>query len=222
MIRGARVHALVSTPTNWWEDLYRTSDVADLPWYTPHLDSDFQRTLEAQLPAGARILDLGTGPATQAIALAKRGYDVVATDIAASAIAKARHAATREGVRIDFRVDNILESKLPDGLVDGIVDRGAFHTLPPESRSRYAATVHRILRPRGFLILKAFSDKEPRQQGPYHLAPAELREVFGPWFDVRSIDDALFQGPSVPPFRALIAVFRRRDDAAARRASKQA
>ncbi len=200
----------MSTPTERWEEVYRNSDVADLPWYTPSLDPDFDRALRTHLPKGGRLLDLGTGPATQAIALAKLGYDVVATDIAPSAITKARHAAERAGVRIDFRVDNILESKLPDALADAIVDRGVFHTLPPESRSRYVTTVHRILRARGLLVLKAFSHKEPRQEGPYHFAPAELRGHFERSFEVLSIEDAVFHGPNARPPKALIAVFRRR------------
>lgn len=197
-------------PTDWWEELYRRSDVSDLSWYTPLLDSDFELALKTRLPDGGRVLDLGTGPATQAIALAKRGYDVVASDVAPSAIQKAKHAAAREDVRIDFRVDNILDSGLEDALVDAIVDRGVFHVLPPESRPRYVAAVRRILRPRGYLFLKAFSDEEPREEGPYHFSPAELRSYFEASFEVLSIEDAAFHGTLADPPRALLASLRRR------------
>jgi SAM-dependent methyltransferase len=200
----------VPAPTDWWEDLYRSSEVTELPWYTPLLDSDFELALKTHLPDGGKVLDLGTGPATQAIALAKRGYEVVASDVAPSAIEKAKHAASREHVLIDFRVDNILDSKLEDGLVDAIVDRGVFHVLPPESRPRYVAAVRRILRPRGYLLLKAFSDQEPRRQGPYHIAPAELRARFEKDFEVLSIEDAAFHGTLPHPPKALLAVLRRR------------
>ena len=199
----------VSAPTNRWEDLYRSADVADLPWYTPVLDSDFNRALKEHLGTGGRVLDLGTGPATQAIALAKRGYDVVATDIAPSAIAKAKQAAAREAVRIDFRVDNILESKLPEALADAIVDRGVFHTLDPESRPTYVTVVHRILRPSGFLFLKTFSDKEPGSYGPQRITVKELREAFRPRFDIESIVDAKFQGTLRPSPKAWFATMRR-------------
>lgn len=197
-------------PTSWWEDLYRTRDVSDLPWYTPALDVDLGAALATHAKPGSRILDLGTGPGTQAIALAKRGYDVVATDIAPSAVRNAAHAARREGVRIDFRVDNILDSHLEDALVDAIVDRGVFHAMPPESRPRYVARVARILRPRGYLFLKAFSDQEPRQDGPYHFSPEELRSCFQESFEVLSIQDAIFHGTLEESPKALIAVFRRR------------
>ncbi len=197
-------------PTNWWDDLYRSSDVADLPWYTPLLDSDFELALKTRLPTGGRVLDLGTGPATQAIALAKRGYDVVASDVAGSAIDKAKRVATREKVRIDFRVDNILDSRLEDALVDAIVDRGVFHVMPPEARAHYVSAVRRILRPHGFLLLKAFSDKEPRQGGPYHIAPSELRAQFERDFEILSIADSTFQGPHSDAPKSLFAILQRR------------
>jgi len=200
----------VPAPTNWWDDLYRSSDVADLPWYTPLLDSDFELALKRYLPKGGRVLDLGTGPATQAIALAKRGYEVVASDVAPSAIEKGKGVASRENVRIDFRVDNILDSKLEDGLVEAIVDRGVFHVMPPESRPHYVAAVRRILRPRGYLFLKAFSDKEPRQEGPYHIGPEELRARFEGDFEVLSIEDAAFQGSHAHAPKSLFAILRRR------------
>ncbi len=202
-------------PTDWWDQVYRTSDVRDLPWYTPALDADVARALGVHLPNGGRILDLGTGPATQAIALAKRGYEVVATDIAAAAIEKARHAAAKADVRIDFRVDNVLDSRLPDAFVDAVVDRGMFHVLPPERRPRYVATVHRILRPDGLLLLKTFSDREPRQEGPYRLSRAEIRGLFQGAFEILVLEDTVFQGMLREPPKALFATLRRRTPPAA-------
>ncbi len=200
----------VPAPAGWWDEVYRTSEVTDLPWYTPVLDTDFERAVTTHLPQGGRILDLGTGPATQAIALAKRGYDVVATDISPSAITKARHAARREGVRLDLRVDNLLESALEDALADAILDRGMFHTLPPDARPRYVSEVHRILRPRGFVFLKVFSDQEPRWGGPYRFSAAELRSTFEATFEVLSIEDARFHVAQGAPPRSLLGIFRRR------------
>lgn len=196
--------------TDWWERLYRGSDVTRLPWYHPGLDPDIDAALTARKLKHIRVLDLGTGPATQAMALAKRGHEVVATDIAPSAIEKARKAAKRRGLAIDFRVDNILDSALEEGLVDLVVDRGVFHVLPPEARPRYVHEVHRILRPRGLLFLKTFSDKEPGSYGPYRLSPGELRSHFLDEFDLESLEDATFQGPEGSAPKALFAVFRRR------------
>lgn len=197
-------------PTTWWDDLYRRSDVTQLPWYSPTLDPDVRAAVEHHAPPAARILDLGTGPATQAIELARMGFRVVATDIASAAIQKARAAADREGVRIEFRVDNILESNLEAGLVDAILDRGVFHTVPPRARPLYVRTVHRVLRPEGLLLLKTFSDKEPWDGGPYRFSPGELRAYFRDRFDLLSLEDTVFHGNLDPSPRGLFALFRRR------------
>ena len=158
-------------PTDWWERLYRTSEIRSLPWYTDGLDPDIAAALQASGPGRGRVLDLGTGAGTHAVDLARLGYDVVATDISPSAVAKAKALARKARVTIDFRVDNILDSRLEDGLADVVVDRGTFHVLPPETRPRYASVVRKVLRPRGLLLLKTFSDQEPGTGGPYRLSP---------------------------------------------------
>lgn len=195
---------------DWWERLYRTTDVSQLPWYTTELDPDIGASLEAHGPAHGRVLDLGTGPGTHAVGLAKLGYEVVATDISPSAVRAAVAHAKKSGAKIDFRVDNILNSKLAAASFDAIVDRGTFHVLSPEARPLYVVTVHRILRPQALLYLKTFSDKEPGDEGPYRLSPGELRSYFREAFDVLSIEDTVFQGTLAPSPRALFAVFRRR------------
>src|SRR2546422_10615165 len=80
-------------PTGDWEKVYATSDVATLPWNSPALDADIERALKAHRLRGVRILDLGTGPATQAVNLATRGFAVVATDISASESKKEQASA---------------------------------------------------------------------------------------------------------------------------------
>src|SRR2546422_11356799 len=136
-------------PTGDWEKVYATSDVATLPWYSPALDTDIERALKAHRLRGVRILDLGTGPATQAMNLAKRGFDVVATDISASAIKKAKASAKEAGPSITFRGGNVLKSRLAPNLVDVIADRGRLHATAKDKRPAYFETVPRGLRPHG-------------------------------------------------------------------------
>jgi cyclopropane fatty-acyl-phospholipid synthase-like methyltransferase len=198
-------------PTGDWEKLYATSDVATLPWYNPDLDTDIDRALKAHRLRGGRILDLGTGPATQAMNLAKRGFDVVATDISGSAIKKAKASAKEAGLSITFLVDNVLKSKLAPNLVDAIMDRGVFHVLSKEKRPVYVETVHRVLRPNGWLFLKCFSNKEPGTWGPHRIAEGELLGYFRGPFEVLSVIETVFQGNVKPAPKALFATFRRRD-----------
>lgn len=209
-------------PTGDWEKLYATSDVATLPWYNPDLDADVERALKAHRLRGGRVLDLGTGPATQAMNLAKRGFDVVATDISGSAIKKAKASAKEAGLSITFLVDNVLKSKLAPNLVDVIMDRGVFHVLPKDMRPVYVETVHRVLRPNGWLFLKCFSDKEPGTWGPHRIAKPELLGYFRGSFEIRSVVETVFQGNVKPAPKALFATFRRGEVATAAKGQNRA
>src|SRR5438132_14248416 len=97
-------------PSGDWESLYATSDVATLPWYTTALDADIERALQEHDLRGRRILDLGTGAATQAMNLAKRGFDVLATDISPSTIKKTNALVKSTGLTIEYNVLNDLAS----------------------------------------------------------------------------------------------------------------
>jgi SAM-dependent methyltransferase len=69
---------------------------------------------------------------------------------------------------VNFIVDNILNSKFKDNEFDYIFDRGCFHVLLPTDRQKYITKIKQILKKdNGILFLKCFSDKEPRQEGPY-------------------------------------------------------
>src|SRR3972149_1382906 len=95
-----------------WEQWYGSTEPHDMPWFYPGLDPDLEKALNKLGIIGGRFLDLGTGPATQAIALAKRGFDVTGTDISTPAITKARKRADAQNVHVTFILDDILKTKL--------------------------------------------------------------------------------------------------------------
>jgi hypothetical protein len=55
-----------------WETLYKTQRVETMPWYNENFDPDLDKELNARKITYGKFLDLGTGPATQALWLAKR------------------------------------------------------------------------------------------------------------------------------------------------------
>jgi ubiquinone/menaquinone biosynthesis C-methylase UbiE len=63
------------------------------------------------------FLDLGTGPGTQTMWLAKRGYKVIGSDLSDAAINRAKNVYANEK-NVDFIVDNILNSKFKDSEFD--------------------------------------------------------------------------------------------------------
>ena len=65
-----------------WDQAYATSNPDALPWATRALEPDVAAILDALVAPGARLLDVGTGTGTAAIEAARRGFSVVATDVA--------------------------------------------------------------------------------------------------------------------------------------------
>ncbi|XSG84133.1 MAG: nitroreductase family protein [Methylohalobius sp. ZOD2] len=195
-----------------WEARYQETPSEALPWYHPELDPDVAAALERLEVTGGRVLDLGTGPGTQAVALAKRGFQVVATDVSATALTGAAELARREGGRVHFVRDDILTTAL-DEMFDLIVDRGIFHIFPPEAHADYLESLDKLLEPGGYLLLKCFSHLETRPEGPPgRYSPEDIKRIFGYRFEVLDVRDSAFRRPddNQPP-KALFCVLRKRE-----------
>ncbi|MBV9176968.1 MAG: class I SAM-dependent methyltransferase [Nitrososphaeraceae archaeon] len=192
-----------------WETLYKNQRVETMPWYNENLDSDLQEELDKRrisADEGKKFLDLGTGPATQAIMLSKRGFTVVGSDLSEAAINRARTKYANEP-NVNFIVDDILNTRFKDGEFDYIFDRGCFHVLSPSDRIKYINKIQQILKKQnGMLFLKCFSDKEPRQEGPYKFSQDEIRALFGKPFKIHSIEETVYQGTLDPLPKALFVV----------------
>ena len=189
-----------------WENLYKSQKVETMPWYNENFDSDLEKELdERKIINDGKFLDLGTGPATQAICLAKRGFKVIGSDLSETAISRARKVYANEE-NINFVVDDILNSKFKDTEFDYIFDRGCFHVLLSSDRQKYIIKIKQILKAKGILFLKCFSDKEPRQEGPYKFSQYEIRDLFNESFRIESIKETVYQGTLDPFPKALFIV----------------
>jgi SAM-dependent methyltransferase len=192
-----------------WNNLYANeASVGSLPWYNKDLDDDLREYLSTMKITKGRFLDLGTGPATQAIELSKLGFQVTATDISENAIARAKRMSNG----IEFIVDDIHGSKLKDNSFDCIFDRGCFHVLEPSSRQRYVNQVNRLLRAGGLLFLKTFSTKEPSRGGggPYRFSIDEIDSIFSDRFTIHSFNETVYQGTLDILPKALFVVLRKK------------
>lgn len=190
-----------------WNTLYRDTDVKHLPWYSKQLDNDLEQELKLRNISNASILDLGTGPGTQAIQLSKLGFDVTATDISENAILKASKLSNK----VKFIVDDILDSKLEKNSFDYVFDRGCFHTLSPKDRKIYIKNMKRILKDDGILFLKCFSIKEQEiTQGPHRFSIQDIKEIFSNDFIIEKIEDTIFKGTLSPEPKALFIVMKKR------------
>jgi cyclopropane fatty-acyl-phospholipid synthase-like methyltransferase len=190
-----------------WEELYQHQEIESMPWFNPELDDDLENALDELGLRSGSALDLGTGPGTQAIHLACRGFSVTATDISEAAIRLASEKARKQGLEIIWVQDDILDTRL-DQQFDLIFDRGLFHVLAPERREDYVRIVSGFLKTGGYLFLKCFSRLQLGEQGPYRFTPEQIREIFGGQLNVLSIKETVYQGTLDPLPRALFCVMR--------------
>jgi ubiquinone/menaquinone biosynthesis C-methylase UbiE len=108
-----------------------------------------------ELPAGARVAEVGSGSGWLTELLAGLGYEVWALDPAAEMLAVARdrvrsfleHHRFPPPYRVRFVCASLEACPLPDESVDAVLFHEALHHLPDENRA--LAECHRILTPGG-------------------------------------------------------------------------
>jgi cyclopropane fatty-acyl-phospholipid synthase-like methyltransferase len=191
-----------------WEALYQEREIESMPWFNPELDDDLKQALDELGLRDGSALDLGTGPGTQAMHLARRGFDVTATDISGTAIRLARGKAEAQGLAVTWEQDDILATRLTRQF-DLIFDRGCFHVLAPERRQEYVSIVAGLLKTGGYLFLKCFSRLQPGDQGPYRFTPEQIWELFGSRLRMLSVKETIYQGTLDPLPRALFCIMQR-------------
>jgi SAM-dependent methyltransferase len=91
-----------------WEDFYRY-DIEGARVPLGSAPSDYARWLAARIPAGSRVLELGTGRGHDALWLAGQGFDVEALDYVRWPMRAASAAAEERGAGARFRVLNLYD-----------------------------------------------------------------------------------------------------------------
>lgn len=139
-----------------WDERYRRGEFPDEP------AAIVLRALDGVAPG--RALDLACGAGRHARLLAERGWEVVAIDASAEALA-----------RIDDRRVTTLQLDLernplpfPDASFDLVLIINFLH------RPLFAEAM-RVTRPRGRIVVQTKAD------GRFALAPGELHEIFEGW-----------------------------------------
>jgi ubiquinone/menaquinone biosynthesis C-methylase UbiE len=191
-----------------WDDYYKNEKIEKMPWYNEKLDFDLEDELIARQLNNGIFLDLGTGPGTQAIELAKKGFVVIGSDIAETVIKRNKSMYENKYQNIRFVVDNILESDFKDNYFDYIFDRGCFHVFSEEDRPKYYNQIKRILKQKGILFLKCFSIDEPMKDGPYRFSHNDIHNIFSKNFQINKIKKTVYQGTLDPLPKALFSVMK--------------
>jgi ubiquinone/menaquinone biosynthesis C-methylase UbiE len=138
----------------------------------------------ARLGPGERVLDIGCGTGTLAIA-AKRHIGTAGTvcgvDASPEMIARARKKAARAGVEVEFSEGIVEALPFPYAHFDVVLSTVMLHHLGPELRRQCASEVRRVLKPGGRWFVVDF-EGSARQAGGIlsrfhrhgHIKPGDL------------------------------------------------
>jgi SAM-dependent methyltransferase len=152
-----------------------------VPWApdAPVVYEHYHRYLwAAELVAGRRVLDLGSGEGFGSAILAERAARVVGIDVDAATVEHARRSYPRDDV--EFRVGSALELEgLEDGSFDAVV---AFELIEHlHEHEQLLAGIARVLADDGILVIST-PDTRVYSQERAHENPFHVRELDEPQF----------------------------------------
>jgi SAM-dependent methyltransferase len=130
------------------------------------------------------VADLGCGPGAHALALARRGYDVIGVDAAPRMVQAARARAARDQVDVRFDVHDVSAPlRFADASLAGVLAILVVQHLPHPAA--FITEIRRCLRPGGHLLITAPARDSTSRTSPnpywrlraacYHLVPGVVR-----------------------------------------------
>jgi SAM-dependent methyltransferase len=171
-----------------WDLRYRTGDT---PWETGRPSSELERVLAEDRIAACPALELGCGTGTNAVLLARRGFDVTAVDVSPLAIERARQRAADAGVRVRFLAADLVNAAALGGPFYFFFDRGCYHIVRQENLQRYLNTLGETLGPGATGLVLAGNARLPRT-GPPVVRENEIRRELGTLFDILRLREFFF------------------------------
>jgi SAM-dependent methyltransferase len=147
--------------------------IAGRPPYSARLLTWLAR--EVSLPASSRVLDLGCGPGSLSLPLARIAGTVIALDPDAAMIAAGEKAAQAAGLNIDWRVGSSFDLSADLAPLDLVAIGRAFHWMDREAT---LARLDELVRPGGAVAL-VNTELHAQGSSTWLLAFDELRHTHG-------------------------------------------
>ena len=170
----------------FWEPLWAR---AETPWDLGRAPRVLLRLL-ASLPRDRRrVVVPGAGGGHDAIAWAAAGHDVVALDLAPTAIAvlEARARSERPRGPLEARLCDVLAPPAElDASFDTAWEQTCFCAIPPDRRDDYARALHRLLVPGGLLHGLFWHHGRPGGP-PFDVSLEDVRSAFSDGFAMQDV-----------------------------------
>lgn len=159
------------------------------PWDSGITPPEVVAFMEGDVAPG-RALDLGCGTGTNALYLARLGWEVVGIDFSELAIGAARTKLAESslpGVTLLRGDVTQLAAEGITGFFDFVLDIGCFHGVPTRKRAHYVREVAAHTRAGSTLMMFAFGSSI-RAPGRHPTRESEIRRRFGASFEVTRIE----------------------------------
>lgn len=175
-----------------WDKSYRGRRVPG--WDANRVATQLKRAVEQGKVRPGKALILGCGTGTNAIYLARKGFDVTGLEVAPTALTIAESKARRAGVKVRWIVADAANP--PDmGTFDFVFDRGCYHHVRWVNREGYVEAVSRLTRPGGQFLLLSFRATDDRQGKP-RVKESQIREDFRAGFEFTWLREMRFDSRS--------------------------
>lgn len=122
----------------------------------------------ARLEPGQRVLDVGCGTGSLAIAarrLVGPAGQVEGVDASPELIARARRKAGKAGVDVRFTIGGAETLPFPDATFDAVLNTMVLHHLPHETRQHCAREMRRVVKPGGRVLAVDFGGTPGERKG---------------------------------------------------------
>lgn len=184
----------------FWEQHYQQNQTGwDLGAPAPAL----VHWLETAQPQPGRVIVLGCGRGYDAIALAERGFSVVAMDFAPSAVAAVQALARDRQLPITVIQQDLFaladpnparpEILAPESF-DYVVEHTCFCAIAPDRRDDYARAARSLLKPSGQFVGIFFTHDRPSGP-PFGSTVTDLHRHFTPHFHLDTLAPASVSPP---------------------------
>jgi len=163
----------LSNEENVWETRYQAGAIG---WDRGATSANLNYWLDNDLLKPCRILVPGCGNGYEVLTLAKLGFDVVAIDIAPTAIENLQSMLDKKNCNAELVLGDFFTWN-PDEKFDAIFEQTSLCALPPELWGRYEAQLHEWLNSQG-KILAAFMQTGQEGGPPYHCELSDMDSLF--------------------------------------------
>jgi 2-polyprenyl-3-methyl-5-hydroxy-6-metoxy-1,4-benzoquinol methylase len=145
-----------------WENIYQTKQLNEVSWYQPTPETSLDFIKQYNVPATAKIIDIGGGDSLLVDHLLDKGYqDISVLDISEAAIERAKTRLGERAEKVKWIIADAAKFQSTEQY-DFWHDRAAFHFLTDEQEiSSYLETAQRSIKPTGVLIIGTFSEQGP-------------------------------------------------------------